>query len=150
MTLTQDTANPLTTSITSSLKVAVPSGTTGQVGFTNAGYSGVPINDDTYACYFWMKGIYDGGMTVSLVDSDGNVYGSVVISVNTNDNSFSYFPTSFASTQAPTGDNFFQLTFDAASVAGSELWFALPQLFPVTFHERQVQSLAISFLASSN
>lgn len=42
-----DTDNPLSTAITSSLKVTVPSGTTGQVGFQNAGYLGVPVNADS-------------------------------------------------------------------------------------------------------
>lgn len=42
VTISQDTANPVSTAILSSLKVAVPTGTTGMVGFSNAGYLGVP------------------------------------------------------------------------------------------------------------
>lgn len=45
--LTVDTKNPLSTAINKSLKVEVPSGATGQVGFSNAGYLGVPVNADS-------------------------------------------------------------------------------------------------------
>lgn len=48
------TANPLSSALPKSLKVSVPAETTGQVGFSNSGYNGVPANADTYANYFWM------------------------------------------------------------------------------------------------
>ena len=135
--ITQDTANPLSSAITSSLKVAVASGTTSQVGFSNAGYSGVPVNNDTYANYFWVKGTYSGTVTVSLVGvSSGIVYASQAVAVASTSSSFTYYSTSFASTQSPDGNNVWQLTFDASKVAGSALYFALPQLFPVTYYAR--------------
>lgn len=136
-TLTVDTANPLTSALPSSLKVTVPSGTSGQVGFTNAGYLGVPVNDDTYANYFWIKGAYSGAVTLSLVGvSSGTVYASKTIRVNSVATSFTYYETTYTSTQAPDGNNVWKLTFDGAAVAGNALYFGLPQLFPVTFHER--------------
>ncbi|KAF7908376.1 uncharacterized protein EAF01_004131 [Botrytis porri] len=135
--LTVDTANPLTSALPRSLRVSVPSGTTGQVGFSNAGYLGVPVNDDTYANYFWMKGSYSGSVTLSLVGvASGKVYATKTITVNSVATSFTYYETTYHSTQAPDGNNVWKLTFDGAKVAGSALNFGLPQLFPVTFHQR--------------
>ncbi|TGO85363.1 hypothetical protein BPOR_0404g00110 [Botrytis porri] len=135
--LTVDTANPLTSALPRSLRVSVPSGTTGQVGFSNAGNLGVPVNDDTYANYFWMKGSYSGSVTLSLVGvASGKVYATKTITVNSVATSFTYYETTYHSTQAPDGNNVWKLTFDGAKVAGSALNFGLPQLFPVTFHQR--------------
>ena len=136
-TLTLDTAVPLTSAITKTLKVTVPSGTTGSVGFSNSGYSGVPVNADTYQSYFWIKGGYNGTITISLVgSSSGIVYGSSDIIVTSTIAKFTYVTTKFASLQSPDGDNVWQLTFDGSQVAGGSLWFGLVQLFPVTYHER--------------
>lgn len=135
--LPSDFSNPLTSAITSSLKVSVPSGTIGQVGFSNSGYGGVPVNADTYANYFWMKGTYSGTVTLSLVGaSSGTVYASKQVTVNSNANSFTYYETTYSVTQSPDGNNVWTLTFDGSKVAGSALWFDLVQLFPVTFHQR--------------
>jgi alpha-L-arabinofuranosidase len=137
VTLSVDSANPLTTAITSSLKVSVPSGTTGQVGFSNSGYLGVPVNDETYANYFWMKGDYSGSVTLQLVGvSSGTVYASNTIRVDSVSTHFTYYQTTYASAQAPDGNNTWTLTFDGASVAGGALYFDLVQLFPVTYHAR--------------
>jgi alpha-N-arabinofuranosidase len=150
-TLTQDTSNPLTSAITSSLKVSVPSGTTGQVGFSNAGYSGVPVNADTYQSYFWMKGVYTGTVTLQLVGaSSGIVYASQEITVASVASKFTYFDTTFTSTQSPDGNNNWQLTFDGATVAGGSLWFSLVQLFPATYHERSVLPIPGNFLARAS
>ncbi|TGO25339.1 hypothetical protein BPAE_0082g00240 [Botrytis paeoniae] len=135
--LTVDTANPLTSALPRSLKVSVPSGTTGQVGFSNSEYLGVPVNDDTYANYFWIKGSYSGSVTLSLVGvASGTVYATKTITVNSVATSFTYYETTCHSTQAPDGNNVWKLIFDGAKVAGSALNFGLPQFFPVTFHQR--------------
>lgn len=57
--LSVDTDNPLSTAITRSLKVAIASGTTGQVGFSNSGYLGVPVNADSkYFLFFSGPGVH--------------------------------------------------------------------------------------------
>ena len=107
------------------------------MGFSNSGYSGVPVNADTYQSYFWIKGGYNGTITISLVgSSSGIVYGSSDIIVTSTIAKFTYVTTKFASLQSPDGDNVWQLTFDGSQVAGGSLWFGLVQLFPVTYHER--------------
>ncbi|OKL61374.1 putative alpha-L-arabinofuranosidase A [Talaromyces atroroseus] len=137
VTLSQDTSNPLSSAITSSLKVSVPSGATGFMGFANTGYNGVPVLKATYANYFWMKGTYSGVITVRLVGSESDiVYASQNITVNSNSSAFSYYETSFSSAESPDGNNEWQLLFDAAEVAGSSLNFGLVQLFPPTYNDR--------------
>lgn len=132
-----DSTTPLSTAITSSLKVTVPSGATGQVGFSNEGYSGVPVNNDTYANYFWIKGAYSGSILLELVgNSSGIVYASQNITVDSVASEFTYYETTYKSTQSPDGNNVWRLTFNGATVAGSSLWFDLVQLFPVTYHQR--------------
>jgi alpha-L-arabinofuranosidase len=97
------------------------------------------VNKDTYANYFWMKGAYSGTITLKLVGRvSGIVYASKNITVNSNANTWSYYETTYPSTQSPDGENVWQLTFAGNQVAGSSLWFDLVQLFPVTYHQRYV------------
>ena len=97
----------------------------------------MPVNADTYANYFWMKGAYTGDITLELVgSSSGTVYASKTISVQSVSSSFTYYETTYTSTQAPDGNNIWQLTFNGTSVAGGALYFDLVQLFPVTYHAR--------------
>lgn len=139
VTLAQDTSNPLSAAITSTLEVSVPSGATGSVGFANTGYDGVPTLDTTYANYFYMKGEYSGDITLRLVGSEsGIVYASHDITVDSNSTAFSYYETSFTSTQSLDANNEWQLLFNASQVAGSSLNFGLVQLFPPTYHSRYV------------
>lgn len=97
----------------------------------------MPVNLDTYANYFWIKGSYSGIITLSLVgSSSGIVYASQNVTVQSTAAEFTYVQITYASTQSPDGDNVWQLTFDGSKVAGGALWFSLVQLFPVTYHER--------------
>lgn len=64
------------------------------------------------------------------------MYASKNVTVASVAASFTYVDTTFASTQIPDGNNVRQLTFDGSKVAGSSLWFSLPQLFGVTYHAR--------------
>jgi hypothetical protein len=80
VTISQDTSNPLSTAITSSLKVTVPSATTGYVGFSNYGYNGVPVLDTTYTNYFWMKGDFTGIINLRLVGTLPALFTPITIS----------------------------------------------------------------------
>jgi alpha-N-arabinofuranosidase len=116
------------------------------VGFSNSGYNGltnatagIPVNDDTYASYFWMKGAYSGIINLKLVGAaSGIVYASQNVTVTSTASAFSYHElTNWKSTQSPDGNNLWVLTFDSSLVAsGESLWFGLPQLFGVTYHDR--------------
>ena len=86
-----------------------------------------------------MQGTYSGTVTIGLVGVvDGIVYASSSITVDSIDSTFTEYETTFTSAQAPTGNNTWQLTFDASLVAGSSLWFDLVQLFPTTYFDRFV------------
>ena len=96
------------------------------------------MNKDTYQSYLWMKGAYSGTIQLKLVGNNGTgtVYASMNITVESVASKFTYFTATFDSAQSPDGNNIWQLTFDGSKVAGSSLWFSLPQLFGVTYHTR--------------
>lgn len=105
--------------------------------FANQGYSGVPVNADTYTNYFYIKGTYSGTITLQLVgNSTGTIYASHNVTVASNSSAWTYVDTSFTSTQSPDGSNVWRLLFDSSQVKGSSLWFDLVQLFPTTYHAR--------------
>ncbi|KAJ3207225.1 hypothetical protein HDU82_003945 [Entophlyctis luteolus] len=137
VSLSIDTSTPLSTAITRTLKVSIAHGVSGLVGFSNGGYGGVPVNYDTYRTSFWIRGAYNGTVLVELVgNSTGIVYGASTVNVTSDASSYSQFSTSFASSQSPDGNNVWRLRFDGAQVAGSSVWFSLPQLFPSTYYGR--------------
>ncbi|KAL0264121.1 hypothetical protein SLS55_000065 [Diplodia seriata] len=136
--LTVDSDNPLSSAIPYSLAVAVPVGTTGDVGFRNEGYWGILVNADQYSTSFWVKGDYSGNVTIKLVGNySGTEYASTTLDVSSNTSAYSYYETSFESDQAPDGNNLWTLTFDAESTAGSTLYFDLITLYPTTFNNRE-------------
>ena len=137
VTISQDTSNPLSSAINSSLKVSVPSGTTGWVGFANTGYLGVPVIETTYQTYFWIKGDYSGTINLRLVGTvSGIVYASQNITVDSVSSEFTYHETAFTSSTSPDGNNEWELLFEGSKVEDSSLNFGLVQLFPPTFHAR--------------
>lgn len=145
-----DSDNPLTSAIPHSLRLDVPEGVTGQVGFTNDGYWGIPVDGSTFENYFWIKGDFSNNITVRLVGKNGgDEYASASFPVSSKANEFTYVSASFPTTKAPNGDVLYELTVDGNLVAGKSLNFGLLQLFPVTYHTRFVnfvQSFLFLFL----
>lgn len=141
-----DSDNPLTSAITKTLRVDVPQDASGQVGFTNEGYWGIPVDGSTFQTYFWIKGGFSSDATVRLVGTDsGSEYGSSSFPVKSNASDFTYVTHSFPTKRAPDGNVHYELTVDGKSVAGSSLYFGLVQLFPETYKQRYVLSLDYSF-----
>lgn len=135
--LSVDTQNPLSAAIPRSLKVDVPEGVSGQVGFSNAGYWGIPVTADTYTTSFYIKGDYVGPITVRLAGAaSGTEYAAKTVNVVSTSTKYSQIETTFQSKQAPDGNNIWTLTFDASKVAGRSLNFDYVQLFPPTFNGR--------------
>ncbi|KAL1306356.1 hypothetical protein AAFC00_005070 [Neodothiora populina] len=132
--IAQDSSNPLTDAITSTLSIT---GTSGTIGASNAGYVSIRVTPNEYANYFWVKGTYEGNITVSLVDSDDTVLGSTGVPVSSNSSAFSYYETSFSAVESTTGNSSWHFTFDAATATDGGLNLGLPQLFPPTFHNRK-------------
>ncbi|ODM17091.1 putative alpha-N-arabinofuranosidase A [Aspergillus cristatus] len=136
-TISVDAENPLTSAIPHSLKLDVPEGTTGQVGFTNEGYWGIPVDGSTFQNYFWIKGDFSNIVTIRLVGTNsGTEYASTSVEVLSNADEFTYVTTSFPTTKAPDGDVLYELTVDGELVAGKSLNFGLLQLFPETYKSR--------------
>ncbi|PLB35240.1 alpha-N-arabinofuranosidase A [Aspergillus candidus] len=134
----QDSDNPVSEAITSSLRLSVPEGETAFVGFANQGYNGVPVMNETYTSEFWMKGDYEGEITLQLIGStSGEVYANHNLTVHSIVDKFTPWETTFNSTASPDGDNEWRLLVDGNKVAGSSLNFGLVQLFPPTFHSRK-------------
>lgn len=137
VTLAVDFDNPLSQAIQRSLEISVAEGVSGQVGFSNEGYWGIQVNQATYSTSFYVKGQYEGDVTVKLVGkSGGTEYGSRTLSLKSTTSAYSLVETSIEATQAPDGNNLWTVTFDAAKVAGGALNFDLVQLYPPTFRNR--------------
>ena len=75
-------------------------------------------------------------MTVQLLGPDGTSYASGQVHVSSNKSAFTYVTTTFNSSQSPSGNNVWQITFDAATAKDDSLNFGLVQLFPSTYHAR--------------
>ncbi|GAB7349405.1 hypothetical protein MBLNU459_g8522t1 [Dothideomycetes sp. NU459] len=132
--ISQDTLSPLSSAIVSTLSIRASG--SGTVGASNAGYSGIRVIKDTYSNYFWVKGKYTGSVTVSIVGSDGTVYGSTSVSISSSSSTFTYYETTIKANGASGGGNSWHFTFDAAKATDGGLNLGLPQLFPTTFKQR--------------
>ncbi|KAK2804244.1 hypothetical protein FQN51_002333 [Onygenales sp. PD_10] len=138
VSLSIDTNNPLSAAIPRTLKISVPPGSSGDVGFSNEGYWGIPVNPEIYTSSFYIKGDYIGRVTISLVgSSSGTIYASAAIDVKSNSQGFTQYETSFSSRPAPDGNNLWKLTFDGSQVAGGAIYVSLMTLYPQTFNNRK-------------
>ncbi|KAI8272983.1 putative alpha-L-arabinofuranosidase A [Colletotrichum sp. SAR 10_98] len=128
---------PLSDALPNTLKVSVEAGATGQVGFANEGYWGIPVDGSLHSHNIFIRGNYQGQMNWILQSvSTKEIFANVTFYVDSTTDKFTEFhqrePTAFSSLT----DIEYRMTFDAGLVAGSSLWFALPQLYPTTFHNR--------------
>ncbi|PGH34989.1 alpha-N-arabinofuranosidase [[Emmonsia] crescens] len=136
--LSVDSCIHLSSAIPHSLKISIPEGASGDVGFFNEGYWGIPVNSETYTSAFFMKGSYSGRATISLRGRASDiVYASHGFDVEGNANEFTLQETKFESKQAPDGNNIWTLTFDGFKVAGEDIYISLIQLYPRTFLDRK-------------
>lgn len=132
-----DDTVPLTDAIPRTLRVDVEAGAAGEAGFINSGYWGVPVDGSTYSHSIYIRGDYSGDMTFSLIgNSSGTVFGQSTFHVDSVSDSYTLFNATATTTETSETDVSYHLVFDAGLVAGSSLWFALPQLYPTTFNNR--------------
>ncbi|KAH7135798.1 alpha-N-arabinofuranosidase A [Dendryphion nanum] len=135
-------SKPLSSALPSNLHVRVPSSensTAKEIGFANDGFWGIAVRKQEYQGSFYVKGSYEGKFTASLRSTIANeTFASVDISskISQSDDwtqhSFTLVPTK----DAPSSNNSFVITFDAAGVNGGALDFNLISLFPPTFKGR--------------
>ncbi|KAF4821690.1 putative alpha-L-arabinofuranosidase A [Colletotrichum tropicale] len=138
-TLEVDSSIPLSEALPDTLKASVKAGATGQAGFANEGYWGIPVDGSPHSHNIFIRGNYQGQMNWILQSvSTKEVFANVTFYVDSTIDKFTEFhqrePTTFSSLT----DIEYRMTFDAGLLAGSSLWFALPQLYPTTFHNRYV------------
>ncbi|KAK2764246.1 hypothetical protein FQN54_008938 [Arachnomyces sp. PD_36] len=137
-TIAIDQENPLTSAIPRTLRLDVPSGATGPIGFTNAGYWGIPVDGKPCKVVFWIKGEYFGDVTARLVGSgSGEEYGVATVDVESFADEYTEVTVDMDTSRAPNGDVLFEMTVDGASAAGTSLLFGLPQLYPTTYKNRE-------------
>ncbi|KAI5294357.1 hypothetical protein KEM52_004188 [Ascosphaera acerosa] len=137
--ISEDKSTPLTSAIKSTLKIKVPSTCDDDlVGAANLGYNGMPVQEQKYNNYFWMKGNYKGPVTVRLVGQASQVvYADHQVQVDSTSDKFTYYETSFTSEAAADGNNEWQFLVDPKVAAGQAIHLGLPQLFPPTFKGRK-------------
>ncbi|KAF4774070.1 alpha-n-arabinofuranosidase a [Colletotrichum scovillei] len=132
-----DSSVPLSDALPNSLKVSVESGASGQVGFSNEGYWGIPVDGSPHSHNIFIRGNYQGQMTWVLQSvSTKEIFGNATFYVDTTTERFTEFHQRPLTTFSSLTDIEYRMTFDAELVAGSSVWFALPQLYPTTFHNR--------------
>ncbi|KAB2575242.1 Alpha-N-arabinofuranosidase A [Lasiodiplodia theobromae] len=136
--LAMDDTVPLTDAIPRTLRIDVEAGAAGEAGFINSGYWGVPVDGSTYSHSIYVRGEYSGDMTFSLIgNSSGTVFGQSTFHVDSVSDSYTLFEATATTTETSETDISYHLTFDAGLVSGSSLWFALPQLYPTTWNNRE-------------
>lgn len=140
VTLALDTSTPaLSSALPDQMKVTVPFGTTGQVGFYNDGFWGFNVTTLTrYAANFYLRGTYTGNVVCSFVSSTGAVLGSTTIAVSqTASQGWKSYTSTFKPTaNAPNKDSKFHFTFDGSAAAGQSLYFNMLSVFQQTFKDR--------------
>ncbi|KAK1708666.1 glycoside hydrolase superfamily [Colletotrichum acutatum] len=67
---------------------------------------------------------------------EAKIFGDATFYVDTTSERFTEFHQRPLTTFSSLTDIKYRMTFDAELVAGSSVWFALPQLYPITFHNR--------------
>ncbi|KAI0168668.1 Arabinosidase A [Pestalotiopsis sp. NC0098] len=129
---------PLSSAISNTLQVSVAAESTGQVGFGNEGYWGIPVDGSIHNHTIFIRGAYQGSMIWSLVsNSSGEVFDNGTFDVSSESDTFTEYTSTAESSRTSATDVQYRLTFDAAQVAGSSLVFGLPQLYATTFAGRQ-------------
>ncbi|OAX31790.1 glycoside hydrolase family 51 protein [Rhizopogon vinicolor AM-OR11-026] len=133
---------PLSNALPNSLKLTIPSGTSGNVGFGNEGYWGINVNSSwTYEASFYYKfpgaSSFSGNLIIMLQSSTGTVYASASVHVSGSTTTWTQVLVSLSPTSSPASTaNNFTVTVDGASASGETIHFAMFSLFPPTFKGR--------------
>lgn len=136
-----DSENPLTTAIPHTLRVDVNKDASGQVGFSNEGYWGIPVDGSEFQSVFWIKGDFSGNITVRLVGNYTRTeFASKTISHESKAEEFTKATINFPTKRASDGAVVFEVTVDSAAVKGSSLYFGFVELFPETYKSRYAQT----------
>ncbi|KAF8891085.1 alfa-L-arabinofuranosidase precursor [Gymnopilus junonius] len=133
---------PVSSALPNALHVTIPSGKTGQVGFSNSGYSGIKVAaGSTYSASFYYRfptsSSFSGNAVINLQSTSGQVFGSATVQLSGSQTTWKQVSASITpSTSASSTSNLFTVTLDGASASGQTINFAMFSLFPPTFKGR--------------
>ncbi|KAJ3822180.1 alfa-L-arabinofuranosidase precursor [Lentinula raphanica] len=137
-------SSPVSTALPNALSFAVPSGTTSTVGFTNAGYFGIPVTAGwTYTGSFYYRTPsppatkVSGSFTADLRSTGGTVFASTTVPFTTSSTWQQATFTFTASSTQTSVENLFALSVSGSTVSGLTMEFTLISLFPPTFNGRK-------------
>ncbi|KAH8157393.1 hypothetical protein CIB48_g10846, partial [Xylaria polymorpha] len=134
----QSLDQPLSKALSTSINV-LPASASGQAGFSNDGYWGMDVKVQDYQGSFWVRGNYTGVFTASLQSKiTGEQFGAVQIKSESQaqewvQHEFTLTPNK----DAPSSNNTFAITFEAADLKSASLDFNLISLFPPTYKGRK-------------
>ncbi|KAH0833369.1 glycoside hydrolase family 51 protein [Lanmaoa asiatica] len=135
--------SPVSSALPNSLRLTIPADTSGQTGFGNSGYYGIPVNSTwTYNASFYYKfpaaSSFNGTATVALQGSTGHVYASASVPIDGSQTAWHQITLRLTPTASPNSTaNNFTVTFNGADAAGQTIDFAMFSLFPPTFNDRE-------------
>ncbi|ETS73340.1 hypothetical protein PFICI_14945 [Pestalotiopsis fici W106-1] len=136
----EDSTRALSEDLTYDLRMNVPAGTTGQIGFYNEGFWGFHVDAaKRYAVSFNIKGAYDGTVIAGFKNNiTGAQLSSTAISVSSVDDTWTYIPPhTFQPTSTPgNANNTFTFLFDGSQLAGKSIQVNLLSLFKQTYRNR--------------
>lgn len=123
------------------MRMDVPAGTTGTVGFYNEGFWGFNVDaTKRYVASFYMRGSYNGTVDCYFhSNTTDQVLGSSSMSVDQTSSEGwvqTYSTTFQPSMTGSDANNTFYFTFDGSKLAGQSVYFNLLSLFKQTFDNR--------------
>jgi alpha-N-arabinofuranosidase len=142
VSLAIDTSSPaISSSLPYQMRMDVPAGTTGTVGFYNEGFWGFDVDaTKRYIASLYMRGNYSGTIDCSFhSNTTGQVLGSTSMSIDQTSSAgwvHSYSATFRPSRTGSDGNNTFYFTFDGSKLAGQSVYFNVLSLFKQTFDNR--------------
>ncbi|KAL2830818.1 glycoside hydrolase superfamily [Aspergillus cavernicola] len=142
VSLSIDTASPsLSSGLPYQMRMDVPAGTTGPVGFYNEGFGGFNVNaSQTYIARLYMRGDYSGDISCYFHrNTSDEVLNSATITVDqTSSDGWkqTYSPTFHPAQTASDANNTFYFTFDGEQLAGQSVYFNLLSEFKQTYKNR--------------
>lgn len=143
-----DLLHPLSDALQTSLRIDVPFGATGEAGIENDGWWGIPVIPQTYTASFHVQA--DGfrwNSTLSALNlslrnnATGEIFMTQPLALSQKGRPVPYRYTNYTvqlsnTVQAPSTNNSFAITFDAAEMAGQSMYFDLISLFGETYKNR--------------
>jgi alpha-L-arabinofuranosidase len=142
VSLAIDTSSPvLSPSLPYQMRMDVPAGTTGTVGFYNEGFWGFNVDaTKRYVASFYMRGNYNGTVDCYFhSNTTDQVLGSSSMSIDQTSSEGwvqTYSTTFQPSMTGSDANNTFYFTFDGSKLAGQSVYFNTLSLFKQTFDNR--------------